>query len=209
MALDFEDVKLPEDIERGAVGGPSFLTRVSELESGFEQRNSLWAQPRGSWDISYGLSDAVDIDLVRDFFYARRGRLTGFRFKDWTDFEIGDPLNPTVTFQQIAVADGVLTTFNVVKTYTSGTETFSRRVRKIVFGTETVLVNGSVDVTAVVDVDNGTVTPTTLPALNDTIEIACEFDVPVRFNSDTLRILSQLKDVKAIPAIMLKELRLR
>lgn len=206
--MAFDDVRLPDDIERGAVGGPSFNTRVTDLESGFTKRNGLWSQTRGEWDISYGISDGVDIDIVRDFFYAREGRLRGFRFKDWTDFELGDPLNPAVTFQQIAVADGVLATFPVVKTYTSGLITYTRNIKKLVSGTMTVLVNGSIDATAVVDHDNATVTPTTLPALNDLIQVAGEFDVPVFFKSDSLRIRATLKDVKSIPSIMIREDRL-
>ena len=49
-----------------------------------------------------------DIDAVLAFFEARRGRMHGFRWKDWTDFQTGRP-SREVGFEDeiIAVGDEV------------------------------------------------------------------------------------------------------
>ncbi len=56
----FHEVRMPIDVERGAVGGPGFKTRVLPLESGFEQRNIDWSDTRGEWDLSYGLMNTAE-----------------------------------------------------------------------------------------------------------------------------------------------------
>jgi len=167
--MAFDEVRLSQEVERGASGGPGFKTRVSTLESGFEKRNEDWAQARGRWDIAYGVQD-LDESLaeqtlreINAFFSARRGRLRGFRFKDFFDFEIGDPAS---------------------------------------------LIDGVVDATAAVDTTTGIATPTTVPLAAELVQVACEFDVPVRFDTDQLNIAMQLFNVGSIPSIEIVELRI-
>ena len=80
--MAFHDVRLDEDIERAAVGGPSFKTSVLQLSSGFEKRNIDWQRARGIWDISYGVDTKTNLEAVVAAFYARQGRAHTFRFKD-------------------------------------------------------------------------------------------------------------------------------
>ena len=85
--MSFHHERISVDVEQGAVGGPRFRTDILELRSGLEQRNALWSQERGEWDISYGMMNKDGYMDVANFFRARRGRGFGFRFRDWTDFE--------------------------------------------------------------------------------------------------------------------------
>ncbi|MEE8608993.1 MAG: DUF2460 domain-containing protein [Nitrospiraceae bacterium] len=222
--MAFHDVRLSDDIERGAVGGPRFKTRVLQLESGFEQRNIDWENTRGEWDISYGLMSMEDIALetnvhdIRDFFYAREGRAHGFRFKDWSDFEIGDFTSPTTDNQQIALGDDATTVFTVFKRYSSGGIDYDRTIKKLVDTTVVVLLDNVVQVSGVtVDVNLATITFDVAPASTggtgpggeEIVGIATEFDVPVRFDDDQLNINVALFNVGSIPAIPLKELRIK
>ncbi len=220
------EVQLPEDIERGAVGGPTFKTRVLELESGFEQRNIDWSQIRAEYDISYGLMSLRDVQLdtyihlVRDFFYVRQGRAHSFNFKDWVDFEIGDLTDPTNDNQLIALGNDVATVFQIFKRYSSGGIDYDRTIKKIV------------PVTAVVLLDNVVLTETTDYALDDTtgiittvvapastggtgpggeevLQVALEFFVPVRFNIDHLAMNIENFQAGSIPAIPLKQIRIK
>ena len=221
--MAFHDVRLPIDVERGAVGGPRFKTRVLQLESGFEQRNIDWENTRGEWDISYGLMNMEDeiletnVHAVRDFFYVREGRAHGFRFKDWSDFEIGDAANPTTDNQVLGLGDDSTVAFNVIKTYSSGGIDYSRAIKKLVSGTVTVLLDNVVQGSGfTVDVNAATVTFDVAPASTggsgpggeEVIGIVTEFDVPVRFDDDQLNINVTLFNVGSLPSIPLKELRI-
>ena len=221
----FHNIKLPDDIEKGAVGGPRFKTTVLTLESGFEKRNIDWAQARGQWDIGYGIMTKEDpivqfatLDVIRDFFYARQGRAHSFRFKDWSDFDIGDKDNPTVMNQAIGLGDDANTIFQIFKEYTSGGITYNRPVTKIVTGTISVLIEDVVQTDPgdyTVDLNTGIITFVVAPASTggsgaggaEIVQVACEFDVHVRFDIDQLQTNLEVYNAGAIPQIDIAELR--
>jgi uncharacterized protein (TIGR02217 family) len=113
--MAFHDTRLPVDVERGALGGPGFKTTVTPLGSGKEQRNIDWARTRAEFDIGYGLMDQdsvileATIDSLLAFFYTREGKAHTFRFKDWSDFKIGDWQNPTTDNQSVATGGTSIT----------------------------------------------------------------------------------------------------
>jgi uncharacterized protein (TIGR02217 family) len=198
----FHEVQLPTGISRGAVGGPAHKTTIVATDSGFEQRNADWAKARGSWDISYGIKTRADMDALLAFHYARRGRLHGFRYKDWSDFT-------ATTELLIASATGGETSTQLVKTYSDSGGSYVRTIYKPVSGTVQLFKNGSG--TPLGGVSVNTVTGVvTFPALTaaDSLRWSGQFDTPVRFDSDDLRILVQDTDIEEIPAINVVELRL-
>ena len=85
--MAFHEVRFPDDISRGARGGPERRTQVVELASGDEERNASWASSRRRYDAAYGIRRADDLAAVVAFFEARNGRLYGFRWKDWADYK--------------------------------------------------------------------------------------------------------------------------
>jgi uncharacterized protein (TIGR02217 family) len=228
--MAFDEIRLPDDIERGAQGGPRFKTRVLDLESGFEKRNQDWEQARSEWDLSYGImqldtDDAIThVREVLTFFYARRGRARGFRFKDWADFMIGDTLDIT-TRQEIGLGDGATTVFQINKRYTDAVQTYTRDIFKIVSGTDRLWLN-EVEKTRVagppsageysIDINTGVVTTGDVglatggggPGGEHQIEVICEFDVPVRFKNDNMDINLQTAFAGSIPAIPIRETRI-
>ena len=106
----FHEIRFPDDISRGARGGPERRTTIVELASGDEERNAAWANSRRRYDVSYGIRRADDLAKVVAFFEARNGRLHGFRFKDWSDYRSCLPSQvPAPTDQQIGTGDGVTT----------------------------------------------------------------------------------------------------
>jgi len=212
--VGFHDTRLPEEVEQGSSMGPVFSTTIFATASGFEQRNINWAQPRLAADLGYGLqfkdpSEAKNnYSEIIAFFYARQGRAHSFRFKDWSDFAVGDT-NDVTTRQLIAVGDTVETQFQIIKTYTSGTITFDRTLTKIVSGTLRVWEN-DVEVfspgTWTVDLLTGIITFGSAPAAVD-IEVICEFDVPVRFTQDALVVSLQQVEAGEIPNVPVLEVR--
>jgi len=211
--MTFREERLPEDIERGAQGGPAFKTTVLKLFSGAERRNKNWAQTKGAWDISYGITSKENLDAVIDFFYARGGMHEGFRFKDWSDFQIGDSFtNDVATRQAIGVGDGMNDEFQVFKSYVdSGSFTHQRTINKLVAGTLKVYLNGVLQMAGfTANNDTGLITFSSPVANGVIVAVICEFDVPVRFDTDMLKMDTAVFDSDAklsLPAINLVEVR--
>ena len=100
--MAFHEVRFPDDISRGARGGPERRTQVVELASGDEERNASWADSRRRYDAAYGIRRADDLAAVLAFFEARNG---GEASSGWSV----DATAGVVTFAT-APASGVLVT---------------------------------------------------------------------------------------------------
>ncbi|WP_232831584.1 phage distal tail protein, Rcc01695 family [Pseudogemmobacter bohemicus] len=193
----------------GARGGPERRTQVVELASGDEERNASWANSRRRYDVAYGIRRADDLAAVVAFFEARNGRLHGFRYKDWADYKSALPLQAiTATDQQIGTGTGSLQTFQLAKRYTSGAQTWVRTIAKPVAGTVRVAL-GMVEQMSgwTVDTTTGVITFTTAPANGVIVRAGFEFDVPVRFDSDSLDVTLDFERLGSITAIPLLEIR--
>lgn len=199
---DFHNVRLPDDIERGAVGGPAFKTSRSDLASGQSTTVRHWLQPLGGWNIGYGIQSLTDLENVRAFFYARMGAGFGFRFKDWADF--------TISQQEIGTGDAAQTAFQMFRRYSDGSFVFDRTLTRLVSGTVRAWVN-SVELFDPggfsVDLDTGILTFVAAPPASELVEAACEFDVPVQFTDDQLNIDVQSFLNGSIPKIKLDIIR--
>lgn len=217
--MAFHEVRLPVEVERGASGGPGFLTTVSVLNSGKEQRNSLWEDDRGRWDIGFGVQTREDALAVRDFFYARRGRFHGFRFRDWSNYQTSDlgadaraPAGMASVSDGIAEADGIETDFQLHYTY-SDTAAFSytkKIVKPVNDANFKIYVNGALIDSAdyTMDFSTGIVTFDTAPEYNSDVTWQGTFDLPVRFDTDQLQIVVTTKEVISQPNIPIVELKL-
>ena len=109
--MAFHEVRFPDNVSRGARGGPERRTQVVELASGDEERNASWANSRRRYDVAYGIRRADDLAAVVAFFEARNGRLHGFRYKDWADYKSCLPSQAVApTDQPIGTGNGAVIT---------------------------------------------------------------------------------------------------
>ena len=207
--MAFHEVRVPDNISRGARGGPERRTQIVELASGDEERNASWANSRRRYDVAYGIRRADDLAAVVAFFEARNGRLYGFRFKDWADYKSCPPSGtPAPTDQVIGTGDGETTAFQLVKRYASGAQSWTRAITKPVAGTVRVALDGVEQLGGwSVDTTTGAVTFDTAPATGATITAGFEFDVPVRFDTDALDVTLDLERLGSITSIPLLEIR--
>ena len=168
--MAFHEVRFPDNISRGARGGPERRTQIVELASGDEERNASWANSRRRYDVAYGVRRADDLAAVVAFFEARNGRLHGFRFKDWGDHKSCLPSGtPLPTDQVIGTGDGTTTAFQLVKRYASGSQTWVRTIAKPVAGSVTIALNGASQASGwSVDTTTGVITFTTAPGATRT-----------------------------------------
>lgn len=179
MADDFHEIRFPTDISYGSAGGPEFSTEVIQLSSAHEKRNQNWLYPRERWNVAYGVREQAQLSALIIFFYARRGRAIGFRFKNHDDFEGAD--------EELGMGDGSTQTFQLVKNYISGGETLVRKITKPVDGTVTVYIDSVEQVSGwSVDTTTGIVTFSSAPASGEVIAADFEFDIPARFDTDHL-----------------------
>ncbi len=141
--MSFHEIRFPDNISRGAKGGPQRRTQIVALASGDEERNASWGNSRRAYDAAYGIRRADDLAAVVAFFEARNGRLHGFRWKDWADYKSSLPSQPITGFDQpLGLADGTTSVFQLVKEYRSGAQTWVRPITKPVAGT--VVINGTI-----------------------------------------------------------------
>ena len=207
--MAFHELRFPDNISRGARGGPERRTQIVELASGAEERNASWANSRRRYDVAYGIRRADDLAAVVAFFEARNGRLHGFRFKDWADFKSCLPSQtPGPADQPVGTGNGSTNTFQLAKLYTSGAQFWTRAITKPVAGTVTVALNGATQASGwSVSTATGLVTFTTAPAAGVAITAGFEFDVPVRFDTDALDVSLDLERLGSITSIPLLEIR--
>lgn len=200
--MSFHEVRFPTDMSFGSSGGPEFSTSVVTTASGYEQRNINWSEARARYNITHAVKTKAQIDALISFFRSRKGMAYGFRFKDWADYD--------ATGESIGTGDGATTQFQLKKTYTSGSESYARNIKKPVSGTVKVYVDSVEQVSGVtINTKTGVVTFDSAPASEAVITADFEFDVPVRFDTDYLPTDFEDYGVNTIKNIQLVELRIQ
>jgi len=208
--MTFHEIRFPTAISFHSSGGPARKTEIVTLGSGFEERNAVWANSRRRYDVGYGVKTLDDLHSVIAFFEARMARLYGFRLKDFSDYKSCSPgADVTPLDQTIGTGDGSTTTFQLSKTYTSGSASWQRIIKKPVAATIRVALNGTEQLSGFsVDTTTGIVTFTSAPGAGVSVTAGFEFDTPVRFDTDQLSI--NLADFAAgeIPSVPIVEIAL-
>lgn len=205
--MAFHDVRFPDSIAEGAEGGPGYSTSVAESSGGNEQRNANWSAALCRWNVGTGLKDGDGVADLIAFFRLRLGKLHAFRFKDWQDYDM-----PRQTIGTTGSGDA---TWQLFKSYADGAYSVSRTITKPVAGSVQVWVN-NVAIDAGVGADEyqinlltGIITlgATLAATTGQTIDAQCEFDVPCRFDTDSLPLRLDAFQIGAIPDIQIVEIR--
>lgn len=206
FTMSFHEVRLPSRLAFGSTGGIERRTEVVTLGSGFERRSSPWAHGRRRYLIGAGLRSLDDMAALSAFFEARRGRLYGFRFRDFADFKSCGPSGSvSATDQLIGTGDGARTMFQLVKDYGG----LKRGVRKPEAGSARVAVNGIELEPAdfAVDAATGEVTLGSAPGPGAAVTAGFAFDTPVRFDADRIEVTLETFEAGRMAAVPLIEIR--
>lgn len=210
---NFHDVRFPLPVSFGATGGPERMTEIVTLGSGREERNQRWAMSRRRYDAGTGLRNRHDLQTVVAFFEERRGRLHGFRFRDPLDHSSARANKPVAADDQLLGAgDGSTRSFPLIKRY--GDE-FLPYDRPIVLP----VVDSAKNIQPLVAVagvprvfgsdylvEDGRIVFFDPPEVGESVTAGFEFDVPVRFDTDTLEINLSRFDAGLIPSVPLVEI---
>jgi uncharacterized protein (TIGR02217 family) len=207
--MSFHEVRLPARLAFGSTGGVERRTEVVTLASGWERRSTPWANGRRRWLVGAGVRSLDDAAALVAFFEARRGRLYGFRFKDFADFKSGAPSAAiSATDQVLETGDGVRTSFQLVKRYGEGAEAAVREIKKPVAGTVQVAVGGVASPSGwTVEPATGVVTFAAAPASGAPVTAGFAFDTPARFDADRIDVTLESFDAGRVVAVPLVEVR--
>ena len=171
--------------------------------TGHEQRNINWEKAKASYTISLANKTQDEIEEVIAFFYARRGRAIGFRFKDWMDYQAKN--------QIIRVGNNAAKEYQLVKTYSSGGIDYKRIIKKPVRDSVEIFLNDELleeEYDYTIDYATGIITfdDSKIPTDSEIITASFEFDVPVRFDNDELNISTTDLNVNTWSNIKLVEI---
>ena len=207
----FHEVRLPTDISQGATGGPRWSTSIATANSGREKRNQNWVNSRGEWDVSKGLQTPEQAQVLTDFFNVRHGRAIGFRFQWLADYRCPTWRNYPGDMGPIPVqftTDGHTNVFQLNK-YTDVGGTYVKPIYKTISATAQMLNNGVQSFDFVIDDSKGLVTlgDSTAATTGNLIALAFEFDWPVRFDTDDMKLSMTTTENLSWPNIPIVETR--
>lgn len=209
--MAFHDIRLPARLAFGSTGGVERRTEIVTLGSGYERRSTPWAQGRRRYLIGANLRSLDDMAALTGFFEARRGRLYGFRFRDFADFKSCSPGGGVSgTDQVLGTGDGARTVFPLIKRYGEDGSAVERPVTRPVAGSVQVAVDGLALARAAFAVDpaTGEVTLNVAPEPGRVVTAGFEFDVPVRFDADRIEVTLESFNAGRMAAVPLIEIRI-
>ncbi len=202
--MSFHEVRLPARLAFGSTGGVERRTEVVTLASGFERRATPWAHGRRRYLIGAGVRSLDDAAVLIAFFEARRGRLYGFRFKDFADFRSCPPLAAISPLDQIlGEGTGAAGSFQLLKRYGD----VERPIRKPVEGSVRIAVDGAETGAFALDPTTGVVTLGEPPADGAVVTAGFAFDTPVRFDTDRIDVTLEGFEAGRVVAAPLIEIR--
>jgi|ERR1035437_3389999 uncharacterized protein (TIGR02217 family) len=203
----FMECRFPINISYGARGGAGWCTRVEANDGGYELRSPRFAEmsggealvlplQRGRWMVAHQLRNPAEWATLIAFHRLARGRLHGFRFQDWSDFQdegAGVLVTNAVGYPQLAKQYSF-------PDYITGLPVFVNRIiykpqpGSVVFSDASAL-----DYTTGV-VTGGTVGTTTWTG---------KFDVPVRFDVDHCELHYRDFNIVDWPGVPIAELHIK
>ncbi|MEV5033685.1 DUF2460 domain-containing protein [Sphingobium sp. LMC3-1-1.1] len=203
-----DDVRLPENWSKGSNGGFGFSTEAVTTDDGAVETNENWAVPLRQYEISHNVKSPQDMGLLRAFHAARRGASRGFLFKDWIDYTSNDDGNspPTMLDQPLGVGDGAATDFQLIKRYDDPVSPLDVPILWPVEDTLLIAADGVALMSGwTVDRGTGVVSFAPAPALGVVLTAGFEFDVPVKFEDDLLRISWDTINSRSVGSVPLRE----
>lgn len=191
--MSFIDEYLPEQVPGyPCVSAPRFNTSIQVNAGGKERRNQNWQHPLHRFVLPEAIArQATVINDLKKHWLNMRGPTHSFPWADpmdWASVDHAPNVVPTVTMtdQIIGTTDGFTDTFQLVRSYTTGTETYDRTIHLPVLDSVIVAVDGVLvpDTDYTVSRPGGEITFDVPPASGDQVTAGFLFDVEVRFESD-------------------------
>jgi|GEM_PF-2524651 len=156
------------------VGSPvGFDTTIITLDNGYQYAFDRYDQPRARFNIGDRIYKKAEWEYLKNFFYNVRGSAIAFRYKNWGDYQ---GIN-----QAIAIGNGIKTVFQLVKNYDGYQKIIEKPINVTVF-IDGILVTSGLTIFP----ESGIIAFAIAPITAAVITASFEFDLKVRFESDSL-----------------------
>lgn len=180
MAYSADDIVITSKFALDLEMGWQFKTSVRQLSGAYEERNQDWTLGFRRYRGQLVNRDLSEIQTFDRLFAGRRGAAHPFLLLD--------PIDQSLTDENIGTGDDSTTTFQITKAYTDSVRPFYRYITAV--SGLVVKVNG---VTQTVTTDytetDGVITFTSAPANGHAITVSCNFWIRVRFATDYVPML--------------------
>lgn len=196
--MSFLEIRFPESISFNSSSILEFNTSIVTTKNGSEQRNINWNSNKMKFNIINGIKTKMELDEIVSFFRNVKGCGYGFRFKDWSDYQVENQL--------IGIGDGEKKNFQLIKYYRVNDNYYIRKITKPVISTIKIFIDDIRTNDIKVDLKTGIVSFNEAPAVNAPINATFEFDVPVRFDKDMLEITMETINTGNVKDITLIEI---
>ncbi|GLS34520.1 hypothetical protein GCM10010869_01080 [Mesorhizobium tianshanense] len=155
--------------------GPVFQTTVIPLMGGYEDRNQDWQVALWRYDVSLNNRPLAEIRSFMAHVLGRRGSANAFPLRD--------PLDNTLTDENIGTGDGTTTEFQIAKTYADADRPYRRPLA--IVSNLVVKVAGVTQVETVdFNTEDGWIAFTSAPTAGQAVTVTCDFLIPVRYEAD-------------------------
>lgn len=155
--------------------GPVFQTTVIPLMGGYEDRNQDWQVALWRYDVSLNNRPLSEIRSFMAHVLGRRGSANAFPLRD--------PLDNSLTDENIGTGDGTTAAFQIKKTYADADRAYARPI--------TIVSSLVVKVAGFTQVEgsnyaqgDGWIAFANAPTVGQAITVSCDFLIPVRYESD-------------------------
>jgi uncharacterized protein (TIGR02217 family) len=190
---EFVDIYLPEKVRGvGFFASPRFKTTIQVNAGGGERANQEWEHPLHKFFTPEGVREWSVVQELKDHWLITAGPFKHFPLRDPMDFAscalVRPNTAPTVsmTDQHIGFGDGFTDSYQLVKTYSRGGETYTRNITLPVLSTVLVAIDGVLvdDADYTVSRPGGVISFDVPPEDGVTITAGFLFDCRVRFEND-------------------------
>lgn len=193
--MPFLDAYMPAEVPGyPCVSAPRTKTTIQVNAGGNERRNQEWQHPLMKFVLPEGIRQWDVVQALGKMWRITSGPYKSFPWRDPLDFSSGDLTvpnpetdpTPTMTDQVLGAGDGFTDSFQLVKLYSYGGDTYTRNIHLPVLST-VVISNNGVLVSAsdyTVTRPGGVVTFDTPPLAGHALKAGFLFDVEVRFEAD-------------------------
>jgi uncharacterized protein (TIGR02217 family) len=157
--------------------GPVFQTTVIPLAGGYEDRNQDWTVALWRYDVELKNRPIAEIRAFQAHVLGRRGAANAFPLRD--------PLDNSLTDENIGTGDGTTAAFQIKKTYTDTDRSYARPIT-IVSSLVVKVAGVTKTVTTHYTVLEGVVTFTggNIPTAGQAVTVSCDFLIRVRYEAD-------------------------
>ena len=158
-------------------GTPRFKTQIDFLQNGDEYRNAEWIECRHEFNAPFLNISKPAYRSIKQMFLVCRGMLHAFRFRDELDYQADDDI--------FGVGNGVEDTFQLSKISVVDGVEYARNVYALA-SEPTITINGTPTTAVTVNLRTGQVRFDNPPAGAAVLRWSGEFDIWVRFATDTI-----------------------